>query len=697
MGGRGWRGRVEYDQADVEAVVQVMNRSNPPWNVSRLARILSRERPAHTYSSYQTFLQKNMVERLNLQQKWRESRAEHGFELNQEHVPRNQRVKSHHAAHATSSRPDRTNVSPPRVAGGMSVGELHAAFAPRSSSVESLDELDEPQNQIANEQQALHSSVSESEEDSMDEEEMLAFENRHLHHHTPRPPPTKRRHEAFLPEEVDHLVDQLVNLLSELRWGQIQLPDGHWEVDIEAELPTLNASFWKQLESTFPRHSARSWMLHFERNASTLWSTATDRYVLRVVPSPSGALDTQTESRSVSSEEQIESHPRQANRLESSSFPDASTSQSSETMQDGSDAGTQEGSGETSQRGSDASSQDRRGSSPASNPKHSSTTSTNAENANSEAPQSLRRVRSTARPSDHETSQPLESNQAPTLSKKQATNPIQRADANSDAYSDPPSSHTVHRTKVRGVPSTSTPKRASRRPRSIQDTPDSSMDAANVSNALPIQTPESRKSTYTPYSVRVGQRKDHHQAKAHARERQEASLSEIMPSPLRGTEPRLTSRSASRSVPASNFHSVDDKHGLSWSTDMIDLSGALRPWQSEARRTSQFKIEQQLARAQYEARVWELCSDFALTTPAQLVPFMMQAEGDVDGCRKRLEEYIDALAWEYDTERTTILELLETQLGNFQQVIQVLDIQQRSFERSMERERSTLQRSRSRQ
>ncbi|WFD45204.1 hypothetical protein MPSI1_003882 [Malassezia psittaci] len=709
MGGRGWRGRVEYDEADVQAIVQVMNRSNPPWNVSRLARILSRERPAHTYSSYQTFLQKNMVERLNLQQKWRESRAEHGLQQNQEHVPRNQRVKTHHAVHTTSSHADHTNVSPPRVAGGMSVGELHAAFAPRSSSVESLDELDDPQNPIANEQRASHSSENESEEESMDEEEMLAFENRHIQRHIPRPPPTKRRHESFLQQELDYLVDQLVDLLSELRWGQIHLPDGSLQVDIEAELPNLNGSFWKKIESTSSRHSARSWMLHFERNASTLWSNATDRYVLRVLPSSSVALDIQDKSGSVSPEQQNISH-----RSESTSFLDASASPSSDTLQEVSetevqqvsDASSQEMSEIGAQRASDTDPHDQSGNSPTSNPNLSSITLTNAEKTNSDAPQNLRRLRSTARHSRQGTSQLSASNKAQNLSNKQSTNRAQRAHTDSDTFRDARPLHTVHSSESGVVPSTSTPKRVSARRQSTQDTPNSSMDAANVSNALPIQTPESRKSPYTPYSVRVGQRKDHHEAKAHARERQEASLSDIVPSPLPGPKPRSTprsvsrsvprstSRSASRSVPPSNLHSVYDHSWPRRSTDLIDLSGALRPWQSEARRTSQIKIEQQLARAQYEARVWELCSDFALTTPAQLVPFMMQAEGDVDVCRECLEEYIDALACEYDTERTTILELLETQLGNFEQVIQVLDIQQRSFERSMER--STEQRSWSR-
>ncbi|KAI3624814.1 hypothetical protein CBS14141_003242 [Malassezia furfur] len=81
-----------------------------------------------------------------------------------------------------------------------------------------------------------------------------------------------------------------------------------------------------------------------------------------------------------------------------------------------------------------------------------------------------------------------------------------------------------------------------------------------------------------------------------------------------------------------------------------------------------------------------------MTSPAQLVPFMERAEGDVDACRDAVEEYIEALAHHYDTERTTVLELLETQLGSFAQVVRVLDVQQRAAERSGSRTREHIMR-----
>lgn len=557
----------------MQYILAVMDRTAPPWNVSRLARELSRERPAHTYSSYQTFLQKNMLDRLNLQQRLRERHAERGGHLDGVHIPRTSRARS--AQPAASERPARR----PRVAGGLSVGELHATFAPRSSSVESLDELDEDG---AAEAADAPPAESSSEEEPMDEAEMLAFEARQTHVDAPRPAPHRRRHEAFLPEEHEQLVNRLVDLLVETHWGRDADADG--TVNVDEEPPVPPPAFWDEMSRIAPRHSARSWMLHFERSAPTFWRTATDRFLLRMSPS---SLFVDAE-RSV-----VQSGDESAARASQPDVPAADESRVADESQ-----------------------------------------------------------------------------------------PAPQSDAPPDASQPTPQ---ASGSAAPAGPSASTPMRPARRMAHAHNTPRASWGDAEAAAA--VHTPKSHGPAYTPYSVRVGQRRDHHDAKAHARERHDAEFGSAAPSPLG----RRTPASAPPARPAAPVeatppspvrrvrHSLGAPGAPGWPS--------LQPWRSEATRASQYGVEQRRARAEYEARVWELCSDFALTSPAQLVPFMEPAHGDVERCREAVEEYIDALADYYDTERTTILELLEAQLGSFEQVVRVLDIQQRSLERSMERSR----------
>ncbi|WFC96442.1 hypothetical protein MBRA1_003099 [Malassezia brasiliensis] len=579
-----------------------MGRTPPPWNVSRLARTLARERPAHTYASYQTFLQKNMIDRLNLQQRLRDLRAERGSTLDGVHVPRSARTRATPQPHVPTERAASLR---PRVAGGMSVSELHAAFVPRSSPTESLDELEEDEPDAQDERAGAGagdpSDGTSSEEEPMSEAEMLAFEAQQTHVEEPRTAPTRRRREQFLPEETELLVNHLVELLIVTHWGRDIDDEG--AVNVDEELPSPPASFWEEMERDAPRHSARSWMLHFSRNTQRFWRTATDRFLLRLSPS---SLFVDAEQSVVKGEAATKEAEEAADEAEAAAAVQASANQDAEPHAAGAAA-------------------------EATSASEASTAS--AASATPEAGPSL----------------------SPT-----------RPDA---------SASTPH-----AGPATSTPRRTAHAPHTL-DTP-SSTDAADVSASLAVYTPETRGEAYTPYSVRVGQRRDHHDAKAHARERHSAPFQDAAPSPLTRRAPSSVPRIQRRTSPSpARARPVRHSLGAPGSPMLVPL------WGSGGRPAALAAVEQRRARAAYEARVWALCSEYAMTSPAQLVPFMERAEGDVDACREAVEEYMEALARHYDTERTTVLELLETQLGSFAQVVRVLDVQQRAAERSGSRSR----------
>lgn len=599
-----------------------MGRTPPPWNVSRLARELARERPAHTYASYQTFLQKNMIDRLNLQQRLRDLRAERGGTLDGVHVPRSVRTRATPQPRVPTERAASLR---PRVAGGMSVSELHAAFAPRSSPTESLDELeeDEPDTHGDRDGAGTHASsdgTSSSEEEPMSEAEMLAFEAQHTHVEEPRAAPTRRRREQFLPEETEVLVNHLVDLLIVTHWGRDIDDEG--AVNVDEDLPSPPASFWEEMERDAPRHSARSWMMHFLRNAQRFWRTATDRFLLRLSPS----------SLFVDAEQSVVKDEAAAAVEEAEEAAEAAAAVQAEAAKDVDAAEAEE---QADADGADAE------------------TATSAAEDSAASPASASSVPAS-------------------LASAAAAAPLCHAG---------PSASTPH-----AGPSTSTPRRTARGPHTL-DTPSSSADAADVSASLTVHTPETRGETYTPYSVRVGQRRDHHDAKAHARERHSAPFQDAAPSPLVRRAPSSAPR-VRRPTPPSPARARPVRHsfGGPGSPRLVPL------WGTGGRSAAQVAVEQRRARAAYEARVWALCSEYAMTSPAQLVPFMERAEGDVDACRDAVEEYIEALAHHYDTERTTVLELLETQLGSFAQVVRVLDVQQRAAERSGSRTREHIMR-----
>ncbi|WFD24985.1 hypothetical protein MEQU1_003692 [Malassezia equina] len=181
---------------------------------------------------------------------------------------------------------------------------------------------------------------------------------------------------------------------------------------------------------------------------------------------------------------------------------------------------------------------------------------------------------------------------------------------------------------------------------SMPPSPDGSERSVSAVLAGTMHTPESQAipPQYTPHSVRVGQRSGHHDAKASAR----AHLERI--------PPEAPSPTMERHAP---------------------------PMHAPPRRAA--LAEERMARALYEARVWELCADYGLASPRQLVPFLLPVGGDLERCRRRLERHMRQLAQRYDMDVATLVELLEAQHGDLKQLTTVLDIQRRGRSRRWSR------------
>ncbi|WFD28943.1 hypothetical protein MNAN1_003959 [Malassezia nana] len=188
--------------------------------------------------------------------------------------------------------------------------------------------------------------------------------------------------------------------------------------------------------------------------------------------------------------------------------------------------------------------------------------------------------------------------------------------------------------------------RATPMPTTNPASPDSSERSVDAVLTGEVHTPESQAipPQYTPHSVRVGQRSGHHEAKVSAR----AHLERIPPEAPSPT---------------------------------VERQGSVAP--APTRRAA--LAEERMARALYEARVWELCADYGLVSPRQLVPFLLPVGGDVDRCRRRLDRHMRQLAQRYDLDMSTVLELLEAHHGDLAQLITVLDIQRRGRSRHLSR------------
>lgn len=159
-----------------------------------------------------------------------------------------------------------------------------------------------------------------------------------------------------------------------------------------------------------------------------------------------------------------------------------------------------------------------------------------------------------------------------------------------------------------------------------QYVPQAPAEATPSPSPSSVHTPES--ATYTPQSVRVGQRSGHHDAKVLAR----GGVHPEEPSPTTERHP------------------------------------ASQPSRAEKHR----------ARALYEARVWELCADYGFSSPRQLVPFMLRASGDVDACREYVRQYMESLSHKYTLDVPTLIEMLEAQRGDAKLLTRILDIQLRA-------------------
>lgn len=176
--------------------------------------------------------------------------------------------------------------------------------------------------------------------------------------------------------------------------------------------------------------------------------------------------------------------------------------------------------------------------------------------------------------------------------------------------------------------------------------PDGSERMVDAALAGDVHTPESQAipPRYTPHSVRVGQRSGHHDAKVSAR----AHLERIPPE---APSPTIERHAAAVPTPPRRV----------------------------------MLAEERMARALYEARVWELCADYGLASPRQLVPFLLPVGGDVDRCRRRIERHMRQLAQRYEMDVATVIELLEAQHGDLKQLTTVLDIQRRGRTRRQSR------------
>ncbi|WFD21189.1 hypothetical protein MCAP1_003450 [Malassezia caprae] len=185
-----------------------------------------------------------------------------------------------------------------------------------------------------------------------------------------------------------------------------------------------------------------------------------------------------------------------------------------------------------------------------------------------------------------------------------------------------------------------TPEAASNDASEFEDptSPAGSESMVDAALAGALHTPESQAipPQYTPHSVRVGQRTGHHDAKVSAR----AHLERIPPE-----------------APSPTV----ERHAAGVPTTPRRVSFA----------------EERMARALYEARIWELCADYGLASPRQLVPFLLPVGGDVDRCRRRMERHMRRLAQRYEMDVGTLIELLAAQHGDLKQLTTVLDIQQR--------------------
>lgn len=204
------------------------------------------------------------------------------------------------------------------------------------------------------------------------------------------------------------------------------------------------------------------------------------------------------------------------------------------------------------------------------------------------------------------------------------------------------------------VESFSTP--STHKPHDVRPFASTSTEPVSVS-AANVHTPQGQAipPSFTPATVRIGQRSGHHDAKVQARE---------ACSGLHDEEPSPT---------------MERRHGTSPVTpgspmpNMSVFSRLIRPHHSITR------AERHRARALYEAHVWELCADYGLSHPKQLMPFMTRANGDVYRCRHRLQRYMERLSHKYRLGIPTLIELLEVHRGNLKLLIQVLDIQQRAY------------------
>ena len=231
-----------------------------------------------------------------------------------------------------------------------------------------------------------------------------------------------------------------------------------------------------------------------------------------------------------------------------------------------------------------------------------------------------------------------------------------------------------------GVARAGLPARTDSRRSSVSNTPEPEADAPEpdadapapsfvsdeplaTQGMTPSRTQSTRQLSRTPTGD-MSQRLEHHNAKAAARAEQSLddveSPTEQLPWHAEVDSPR------SRTVPT--FRRRASVHRDAMSSPLAEGEDLPMPW-ADARASRLAR-----ARADYEADVWQLCDRYGFSAPAQLLPFMRQASGDVEICATHIERYLARLAGHYGVTSARIREMLRVQEGDLNQLCRTMDV-----------------------
>ncbi|WFD08451.1 hypothetical protein MVES1_003827 [Malassezia vespertilionis] len=226
--------RVEYTEDDVRLILEVMHRLGAPWNISQLTREMHKARPTHPYYSYQTFLQRNMFDERNLVHMY-----EQKYGLSDMDGSSLRKLRRTHAKHDANSAPQPSLLGSEGIETEGSENEMHSA------------------------EDGGH---SESEEEPMDEADLLAFEAVH------------RPVSQFTEPQRDLLLGKLVEMLAEHGWHE------------HDALPEPSSQFWRELTEVYP---GVPWNGIFSREKEWLWRAVRERFFRKTTPTSLQEGDTE--------------------------------------------------------------------------------------------------------------------------------------------------------------------------------------------------------------------------------------------------------------------------------------------------------------------------------------------------------------------------------------------------------------------